>query len=714
MSQQVTPPNHDVSSPITLNPRSWVDHRWRSILAVSLLCFAILGLGCWFNRSATYGNFYFSFNSPAVGINFSVSYRKGRMYISFPELEFSKVIPKGRIRALGRKYIPIIRITGLIVLFLCGLALPLWLIVNWRMLRESWGLGLGYFKEQGIIGIVLHLAAAIIFIASIFPLPALNYWLGWGTGAGYQPETLARLLYGALTQTLLNKQHKLFYALLFTLPGFFLQWVGVAGITLVLLAKFSLPERLSARCGKWAGKLVAPVPLYLILLCSLVVFGISFSRMPGLPLTPAAVAHYFQARLFASGRLLQEMNISWEFFTFPFLQNGLHRFSLLPPGYPLVLAPGVLARLPRLVNPILGALVLLLLYECGRRLYDPKVAVVGLSLGIISPLFWNFSSTFQPGIMFAFCFLLFLYSFSRLMEKPALVWAGLAGGSFSLGFAAVPVATLGLTLPFLAYLLYRLRRQVPALLTLWGSVSLGIWGFFNYYYKLLEEYLPWSATSPAQLLKQDLRAFSFQLSRLNQELIPWFIPPLFLLLLWIVTRRSKNTSDELLLSALIGLVAVQFLPFNLWPKEGNALLLGLPLFILLLSRGILALPDELSQLGFSAPRVRDLLVVVLLFSTLGGPLPKLVQLLGSPADKGDELSGALLAQHLPASPSVVFLEEELYLKVFVYNAPDLRGRIVYARDLGAYNTKLMSELPDRQYFKARMQNGKLQLIEAAP
>ena len=62
-------------------------------------------------------------------------------------------------------------------------------------------------------------------------------------------------------------------------------------------------------------------------------------------------------------------------------------FSPLPPGWPAILAIGVRAGVPWLVNPVLSGVCILLLYALVRRLDTPRTARLATVLLATSPWF---------------------------------------------------------------------------------------------------------------------------------------------------------------------------------------------------------------------------------------------------------------------------------------------------------------------------------------
>lgn len=97
--------------------------------------------------------------------------------------------------------------------------------------------------------------------------------------------------------------------------------------------------------------------------------------------------YLFQARILLQGRLYLDSPPMPDFFSSVGVINDGRTYSGYQIGWPLLLAVGLLAHIPALVNPLLGALGLGLLYQLGRMLFDETVGVLGALLFMCSPFF---------------------------------------------------------------------------------------------------------------------------------------------------------------------------------------------------------------------------------------------------------------------------------------------------------------------------------------
>src|SRR5205823_6246223 len=107
----------------------------------------------------------------------------------------------------------------------------------------------------------------------------------------------------------------------------------------------------------------------------------------------------YQARLFASGHLYESVAGYVPALRDKFLvwHEG-KSFTKYAPGFPLLLSLGELARVPGLVNPLLSAASLLLVYRLGASLSSPRQGWFAAALMAASPYMAGYSAYYfaQP------------------------------------------------------------------------------------------------------------------------------------------------------------------------------------------------------------------------------------------------------------------------------------------------------------------------------
>jgi hypothetical protein len=175
-----------------------------------------------------------------------------------------------------------------------------------------------------------------------------------------------------------------------------------------------------------------------------------------MPHVQDSVAYLFQAKTFALGRLWVPTPAHSQFFAHEFIvmDTAGRWFSKYPPGWPMILALGQLAGAPWVVDPLCGALSLFLLYRLGKEIYRPRVGVLAAILTLSAPFFLFLSGSLMShtsGLLFT---LLMTWAFWRatLSDRP-VPWSALAGAAFGMLFLIRPFTALPLAAPLAAYAL---------------------------------------------------------------------------------------------------------------------------------------------------------------------------------------------------------------------------------------------------------------------
>jgi 4-amino-4-deoxy-L-arabinose transferase-like glycosyltransferase len=190
------------------------------------------------------------------------------------------------------------------------------------------------------------------------------------------------------------------------------------------------------------------------------VAAFAFERLPHLE---DEVAYLFQAKTLALGRLTVPSPDQPESFWTPFVLDWQgQRFGKYPPGWPAVLALGVLAGAPWLVNPLLAALALYLVYRLGRALFDDRTGLLAAILGLTSPLFWVLGGSFLSHLASSVWLLLFSLWF--IWTARGRHWGFALGAGLALGVAFLTrsLTAVAFAAPFIVYSLVQLLRRNQA------------------------------------------------------------------------------------------------------------------------------------------------------------------------------------------------------------------------------------------------------------
>lgn len=197
----------------------------------------------------------------------------------------------------------------------------------------------------------------------------------------------------------------------------------------------------------------------LTLVATAAVAYFAFERLPHLE---DEVAYLFQAKTMAIGRLTVPSPSSPDSFWTPFVLDFQgQRFGKYPPGWPAVLSAGVLTRTPWLVNPLLAALAVYLVYRLGQTLYDGRTGLLAAVLALTSPLFLVLGGSYLSHLASLVWLLLFSLWFVWVAQGRGWPFALGAGVALGMAFMTRSMTAMAYAVPFAAYSLVQIvqRRQ---------------------------------------------------------------------------------------------------------------------------------------------------------------------------------------------------------------------------------------------------------------
>jgi 4-amino-4-deoxy-L-arabinose transferase-like glycosyltransferase len=197
-------------------------------------------------------------------------------------------------------------------------------------------------------------------------------------------------------------------------------------------------------------------------LASAVTWGV-YGAMPHLEDEQANV---FQAKVFAGGNLAARVpGVQPNSFYIPFIltENGW-MFSKYPPGYSLLLTPGVWLNQLWLINALAALFVVLGVYLVGRDLFDADTGILAAALGLLAPMFILLSGAFVSHVPTMALLIFFTWGFVRSRRSAGahpIGFAALAGVTLGLAFITRPWTTLAIGLAFAVQALIDLARRRP-------------------------------------------------------------------------------------------------------------------------------------------------------------------------------------------------------------------------------------------------------------
>ncbi len=201
--------------------------------------------------------------------------------------------------------------------------------------------------------------------------------------------------------------------------------------------------------------------LLMAALAGLVLFAtfstVLFERIPRVWDT---AGYLFQAQVLASGRMAAPAPPSPEhFWLYPLVVWQGKWFAIYPLGHSALLALGVLAGVPWLVCPLIGALGLLLTGLFAGEALGRKAAPLAGLLFLLSPFVIFMSSSFQGHNSNLLGTAIFLYFYARAHNRNSTLDPVLAGLGLGFSFFVRTLSAAALALPFVIFELWRLARD---------------------------------------------------------------------------------------------------------------------------------------------------------------------------------------------------------------------------------------------------------------
>ncbi|MGZ3598412.1 MAG: hypothetical protein ACXVDF_00635 [Ktedonobacterales bacterium] len=462
---------------------------------------------------------------------------------------------------------------------------------------------------------------------------------------------------------------------------------------------------------------------------------IALAQYRGYPHILDASAYYFQAKVFASGRLSAPAPRVLSAFQGPFMIASQGRwFAQYAPATSLLLALGMLLHVPWLIEPLLGAAALWGIYRIGCLLFSPFEGWLAVALAAVSPFYTFLVPSYlshTPALFFAVYFLLTLLRFGREQRPHDLLLAAVSLDGLLLTRELSAAILAIVTIPYVAFiyrktLLHNLVERLPAVLAASAIFCAGVFVYLGYNWLQTGDVLttPRTLFSPSDrygfgdgigfygrhTLAAGLVNLDQLLTVLQIDLFGWpfyltlaFIPCAFLRLLH---RRNHSGSppsgvrwDTFCLLLLCAMVVAQVGYFYHGIFLGPRYLYEtLPFLLLLTARGITALVATLDRLarsrmlqpsaiGRGAPfipiscGVIGIALLALLACNLLYFMPRQLELhtnfSGLPSFRPID-TGAVYGFR-PTSAVIVTSDKSVYNYIlWPLNDPDLHGPTIYA------------------------------------
>jgi hypothetical protein len=264
------------------------------------------------------------------------------------------------------------------------------------------------------------------------------------------------------------------------------------------------------------------------------------------PISGDEYAYIFQSKIFTLGKLWTQPWLLEKYFEEFYIFNISGKVvTQYPPGWPAVLAAASTAGVPiSLVNPILAAGTIPILYVLGLRRYGAATGLLAVCIFAGSAFFVMNSATFFNHPVTTLWGVLFALATSEYLEDPRVVPAIGAGVTLSAIAATRHYDAVLFALPATIALVWRWSR------THWRLVPLAVIGGLPVIGALLAYY--WMVTgnplqTPQTLVRpwERLLGPNFSVAGSTEmlfgrgiELAEWTSAPFFALYLWALGRRA--------------------------------------------------------------------------------------------------------------------------------------------------------------------------------
>jgi hypothetical protein len=196
-----------------------------------------------------------------------------------------------------------------------------------------------------------------------------------------------------------------------------------------------------------------------------------------------SIAQLFQARIFAGGHLWVPSHPMPQFFEYMHMINDGRWYSQYPPGHPALLALGVWAGAPWLVNPILAGLGVVGVYLLANELFDRGVARLAALLGALSPFLVVMGGGFMSHVGAFTLLTFFLFLHFRSVRTQSRRDAALAAACLGSALLIRPYTAAVVAVPAVAHGLWTLRRDYLRLgvwIAAGGAIGLVVYGLYNW------------------------------------------------------------------------------------------------------------------------------------------------------------------------------------------------------------------------------------------
>lgn len=512
----------------------------------------------------------------------------------------------------------------------------------------------------------------------------------------------------------------------------------VVGVLLLAAAPFAAwwPAMKRHVCNRPCFRRDRLFAAYAAALATTLSLVILFGLFDSMPHVTDATCHYFQAKIFSSGRMYAPVPACYEFF----VQHNMIMtadgkwFARYPPGTALLLACGFVLHLGWLMLPLATGLAVASLFYLARTFYSPVTARSATVLFALSPLSLLLGASYMSHIPFLAFFLLGLAVFFAMRSGRArgriARWIGFTVAGSSLGFSALcrpqDFALLGVVcilgwawsprstwwgvatdaLRMLPGLMLAATIMLYANAVYYGNPFALGYGFSEAG-SLVPGIRVSYGFSEGFTVAEAGRNFIFTMTKLNQALFGWpcsfFFVPLLLFARDIGRRECFAVMGAVFLFGFFFFYSYPALEY-----EARFYLLATPLLAVLTVRGVQGTIRLAGQLLRGDELGAQSLVAGVLFAFVGYALVEYWPRHIVPTYAGDYEQASPVIHRIAIEQglkdAIVLIRAEgkdkfRYSSGFPFNDPRLTNSVIYARDLPGKNRCLKEHFPDRTVYR---------------
>jgi len=225
--------------------------------------------------------------------------------------------------------------------------------------------------------------------------------------------------------------------------------------------------------------------LCIIALISMIIIAYA-TRSGNLPFDE--FSYVLQSKLMLSGKLYAKSPPMREFYQTAHVINNGKWYSKYTLGWPLLLSPGMLMKIPLVVNPIIAVATLIIIFLLARFLYDDKTAFISVIALLLMPALILYGATMMNHTSTGVFAVLLIYSVFRNMKQNSIKWHIITAISSAMLVNIRPVDAALVCIPTFFYLLFYIVKSnekkniIFTLLPLGAGLLLGgfLLGIGNY------------------------------------------------------------------------------------------------------------------------------------------------------------------------------------------------------------------------------------------